>query len=116
MCGPGPLLGPMLTVWGRSWDLCWRSWASLAGPGPLLGPMWAVLAALGRLLEPMLTIFDCSSASTGGPSPLLGPPCWQSWAALGAYVGGLGLKNAKSMPTLEMYVFLARERDLRPGG
>ena len=24
-----PLLGPMLAVLGRSWDLCWRSWAVL---------------------------------------------------------------------------------------
>ena len=37
MCGPGPLLGPMLAVLGRSWDLCWRSWAT---PGPL----WAILS------------------------------------------------------------------------
>ena len=29
--GLGPLLGPMLAVLGRSWGLCWRSWAAL-GP------------------------------------------------------------------------------------
>ena len=26
---PGPPLGPLLAVLGRSWDLCWRSWASV---------------------------------------------------------------------------------------
>ena len=36
--------------------------------------------------------------------------CWRSWAALGAYVGGLGPKNAKNMPTLNMCLFLERER------
>ena len=25
VCGPGPLLEPMLSVLGRSWGLCWRS-------------------------------------------------------------------------------------------
>ena len=46
VCGPGPLLEPMLAVLSRSWNLCWRSWAALGayvgGLGPLLGPMWAV--------------------------------------------------------------------------
>ena len=45
--GLGPLLGLMLAVLGRSWSLCWRSWAALGtyvgGLGPLLGPMLAVL-------------------------------------------------------------------------
>ena len=45
--GPGPLLGPLCAVLGRSWSLCWRSWAALGayvgGLGPLLGPMLAVL-------------------------------------------------------------------------
>ena len=36
--GLGPLLGPMLAVLGRSWGLCWRSWAAL-------GAMYAVLGA-----------------------------------------------------------------------
>ena len=39
--GPGPLLGPMLAVLGRSWDLYCRSWAALGayvgGPGAALG-------------------------------------------------------------------------------
>ncbi len=83
------------------WPVC--------GPGPLLGPMLAVLAAFGRLLEFMLAILSRSWASTGGPGPLLGPLfevlgrswalCWRSRAALGAYVGGLGPKNAKNMAT-----------------
>ena len=52
--GLGPLLGPMLAVLGRSWGLCWQSWAALgahvgglgSGSGPklaVLGPMLAVL-------------------------------------------------------------------------
>ena len=43
------VLGPMLAVLGRSWDLCWRSWAALrayvGGLGSGSGPMWAVLGA-----------------------------------------------------------------------
>ena len=46
--------------------------------------------------------------------------CWRSWVALGAYMGGLGPKNAKNMATLmatfKIYLFLEREHDLRPGG
>ena len=48
--GLGPLLGPMLAVLGRSWDLCWRSWTALrayvalethfGGPGRSLAEMW----------------------------------------------------------------------------
>ena len=62
--------------------------------------MWAVLAAFGRLLRPMLAILGRSCASTGGPGPLLEPMlavlgcswelCWRSWAALGVYVRDLG--------------------------
>ena len=55
-------------------SLCWRS-RTLFGPvgclGPLLSPMLAVLG-------PMLAILGRSWDL-----------CWQSWAALGAYVGGL---------------------------
>ena len=62
----------MLAVSGRSWDLCWRSWAALGayvrdlgasvgGLGPLLGLMLAVLAGLG--------------ASVGGP----GGPGAEKW-------------------------------------
>ena len=39
------LLGPVFAVLGRSWGLCWLSWAALGvcvdGPGPLLGPVGA---------------------------------------------------------------------------
>ena len=90
MCGPGPLLEPMLVVWGRSWDQCWRSWAAL---GPLLAvlarawghcvPSWAALGAyvggLDPLLVPILAVLGHSWAL-----------CWRSWAALGPYVRGLG--------------------------
>ncbi len=72
MCGPGPLLGPMLAVWGRSWDLCWRSRASTGGPGPSVGGLgltWAALGAyvggLGPLLGPMLAILGHSWSLCG---------------------------------------------------
>ena len=52
---PGPLLGLILAVLGRSWGLCGRSGAEKCeehaylggGLGPLLGLMLVVLAALG---------------------------------------------------------------------
>ena len=79
-----------------------RSWASTLGPGALLAPLCGrSCAALGAYLGGLGRSWGLS---------------WRSWAALGAYVGGLGPKNAKSMPTLKMYVFLERERDLRPEG
>ena len=105
MCSPGPLLGPMLLVRGRSWDHCWRSWAAL-------GPLRVVLArAWGHCVRSWAAL----GAYVGGLGPLLGL-CWRSWAALETYVGGLGPKNAKNMATMKMCLFLERERDLRPGG
>ena len=55
ICGLGvglePLLGPVLAVLGRSWALCWRSWAALGayvgGLGSGSGPKLAVLGGLG---------------------------------------------------------------------
>ena len=39
------------SVWSRSWDLCWRSWAAfvpyVVGLGPLLDLCWRSGAALG---------------------------------------------------------------------
>ena len=98
MRGPGPLLEPMLMVWGRSWDQCWRSWAAL---GPLLAVLarawghcvrsWAALGAyvggLGPLLEPMLAIL--------GRSLRL---CWWSWPLLGPMLAVLGGLEPKSGP------------------
>ena len=69
---------PVCLVLGRSYGLCWRSWAVVgayvSGFGPLLGPRLAVLGGLG--------------AYVGGLGPLLGPmlavlgrswdPCWRS--------------------------------------
>ena len=50
--GLGPLLEPMLAVWGRSWGLCWRSWAALGayagGLGAILESKWSVLSGSGR--------------------------------------------------------------------
>ena len=113
------VLAPMLAILGRSW-------ASTDVPGSLLRPLWAVLAALERLLGPTLAILGRSWASTGGLGPLLGPLCavlgrswslcWRSWAALGAYVGALGPKTVQNMATLKMCLFPERERDLRPEG
>ena len=90
MCGPGPLWGPMLAVLGRSWDLCWRSWAAF-------GPLWAVLR---RSWDLCARSWVALGADAGGLGPLLGRMlpvsgrswtlCRRSWAALGPYVGGLG--------------------------
>ena len=38
VCGPEPLLEPMLSVLGRSWGLCWRSWAAFGAHVDGLGP------------------------------------------------------------------------------
>ena len=73
--GLRPLLGPMLAVLGRSWDLCWRSWvvlgAYVGGLGSGSGPKMAVVGRLQSL-------------------------SWLSWAALGACVGGLELLSGPS--------------------
>ena len=65
-CGLGvglePLLGPMLAVLGRSWALCWRSWAALG----------AYVGGLGLLLGPMLAVLGRSWGF-----------CWRSWDAVG---------------------------------
>ena len=57
----------MLSVLGRTWNLCWRSWAALG----------AYVGGLGPLLEPMLAVLGRSWGL-----------CWRSEAALGIYVGG----------------------------
>ena len=127
----GSLLWPLFAILGRSW-------ASAGGPGPLLGPMLAVLGSSwgsvgnpGPLLGLVLAVWGCSWASAVGLGAylvslrlLLGPIlavlgrsvvlCWRSWADLGAYVGDLGVKNAKNMATLKICLFLERERDLWP--
>ena len=94
--GPGPLLWPLLAVVGRSW-------ASVGGPGLLLGLM---LAVLGRSWGSVGAVLGLSWAYAGYPRSLLGPIlavlgrswalCWRSWAALGAYVGGLGPKMRRT--------------------
>ena len=67
-----PLLGPILAVLGRSWSLCWRSWAALGAyvgdPGPLLEPMLAVLEHLGA------EVVGLGAKSDPGPS---GKAIWQ---------------------------------------
>ena len=59
----------MLSVLGRTWNLCWRSCAALG----------AYVGGLGPLLEPMLAVLGRSWGL-----------CWRSEAALGIYVGGPG--------------------------
>ena len=63
MPGLGLLLEPMLAVLGRSWDLCWRSWAALG----------AYVGGLGLLLGPMLAVLGGLEAYVGGLGPLSGP-------------------------------------------
>ena len=92
-------LRPRGAVLGRSWDLCWRSWAApgayVAGLGPLLGlcgRSWAALGpyvrGLGPLLGPMFAILGPLLAVLG---PLLavlgrlgrsGAFCGRSWGGI----------------------------------
>ena len=66
--GLGPLLEPVLAVLGRSWVLCWRSWAAL---GAYLRDLGASVGGLGPLLGSMLAVLGL---------------CWRSWGALGRKV------------------------------
>ena len=59
MCGPGPLLGPMLAVLGRSW-------AYVGGLVPSVRDLEAYVGGSGPLLGPMLAVL-------GGPGPKSGP-------------------------------------------
>ena len=78
--GLGPLFGPMLAVLGRSWGLCWRSWAALkayvGGLGSRSGPMWAVLGTDQGL-------------------------SWRSWPVLGPKWSVLGADQAGKWPKAE---------------
>ena len=96
--GLGSLLGPMfavlglmLAVLGRFGGLCWRSWR-------LLGPLLAVLGCLGlkkadehyHLENVLISRVGARSAAWGAVLSRSWGLCLLSWAALGAYVGGLG--------------------------
>ena len=94
VCGPGPLLELMLAIFGCSW-------ASTGGPGPLLGPMLAVLDRSWGLCDRkmkknMAALKLCLSLQRECD---LRPP-ERSWAALGAYVGGLGPLMGLFLPVL----------------
>ena len=103
-------LGPLLAVLGRSWGRCVRSWAALGayvgGLGPLLGPMLAVWGRSwglcgrsgaekceehGYLENVLISRAGARSAAWGSVLSRSWGLCWRSWAALGPYVGGLGL-------------------------
>ena len=64
--------GPLCAVLGRSWDLCWRSWAALGLLQVVLGRLRAYVDGLGPILGPMLTVLGCSRGIY-----------WRSGAALG---------------------------------
>ena len=68
----------MLAVLGRSWSLCWRSWAAL---GPYVG-------GLGLLLGPMLAVLGCSWGLS-----------WWSWPLLEPKLAVLGRIRAKVAQT-----------------
>ena len=118
--GPGPLSGPLWAVlgrlgafvggpgpsWVRSWGLCWRSWASCWRSWGvcwrswrLLRPLLAVLSRLAlkkveehdHLENVLISRAGARSAALGSVLSCSWSLCWWSWAALGAYVGGLGL-------------------------
>ena len=99
MAALGRLLGPMLAILGRSW-------ACTGGPGPLLGPLCAILgrswSLCGRsgaekceehsyLENVLISRAGARSAAWGSVLSCSWSLCCWSWAALGAYVGGLGL-------------------------
>ena len=105
MGGLRPFLWPLLAVLGRSWGLCWRSWAALR----------AYVGGLGSLLGPMLTILVPLGTYVGGLGPLLGlmlAVLGRSWGLCGRS----GADKCKEHGHLENVLFLERERDLRPGG
>ena len=81
VCGPGPLLEPMLAVLGRSWDLCWRSWAALgAYVGGLEPKTVKNLATLKMCLFPGR---EHDLRPRGAVWDRYWSLCWRSWAALG---------------------------------
>ena len=85
-----PLLEPMLEVLGRSWDLCWRSWA-------VLGRSWDLCVRSGAekceehsyLENVLISRAGARSAAWGSVLSCSWGLCCRSWAALGPYVGGL---------------------------
>ena len=92
--GLGPLLGPMLAVLGRSWGLYGRSGAEKCKEhgdleNVLISRAGARSAAWRSVLRPMLAVLGRSWAL-----------CWRSWAALGAYVGGLGSRSGPKLAVL----------------
>ena len=86
--GLGPLLGPMLAVWGRSWGLCGRSGAEKCEEH-------------GYLENVLISRAGARSAAWGSVLSRSWGLCWRSWAALGPYVGGLGRLFGPMLAVLE---------------
>ena len=87
--GPGPLLGPLCAVLGRSWSLCWRSWAALGayvgGLGLLLGPKLAVLGRFRGLSGRSWSIKALQKALQTRNRPC--KPAFDQKTGLGRYYG-----------------------------
>ncbi len=99
-------LGPLCTVLRRSRGLSWLVLGRSRGLCGVLGCLrgnigfwdwsWGLLGGLGLLPGPMFVVLGRLGAFVGCPAPSWARssgPCWRSWAALGAYVGGLGPKS-----------------------
>ena len=98
----GPSWGLYRRSWlhlGSSWDLCWRYWAALGPPLAVLGRAWSLCGRSGiekcqehaYLENVLISRAGARSAAWGSVLSCSWSLCWWSWAALGAYVGGLGL-------------------------
>ena len=101
--GPGALLAPLCAVLCRSWSLSWRSWPLLGVILAVLGRSWGLCGRSGaEKCEEHAYLENVCISRAGARSAAWG----RSWAALGAYVGGLG-------PLLEpMLAVLGRSWDL----
>ena len=88
-------MGPLCVALGRSWGLCWRSWAALepyvGGLGLLLGPMWPKNAKNMATLKMLLFLERERDLR----------PLGRSWAAFGRSVGGLGPLLGPMLPVLD---------------
>ena len=104
---------PVWVVLGRSYGLCWRSWAALGayvgGLGPLLEPKLAVLAALGASEGGLGTGSGRKAAQTrkSGPNPSGNKvPKGSGWEAPNAgKPGTLGSSEGPDLPEGPVRIF-----------